>query len=39
MFEEFVEACCHELHADPDVAGRDEAAKADHDRRAVVRLE
>ena len=39
MLEELVEAGGHELHADPDVGGGDEAAEADDDVAAVDRLE
>lgn len=37
--EEFIEAGSHELHADPDITGRDEASQTHHDLPAVVRLE
>ena len=39
VLEELVEAGGHELHADPDVGGGDEAAEADDDVAAVDRLE
>ena len=39
MFEKLVEAGGHKLHADPDVAGRDEAAQAYNDSGAVVGLD
>ena len=39
VLEELVEARGHELHADPDVGGGDEAAEADDDVAAVDRLE
>lgn len=38
-FQQFVKAGRHQLHADPDVTGRDETSKTHHDLLAVVGLE